>query len=809
MTPRATYRLQFHADFTFADAERIVPYLDALGISHIYCSPITTAVRGSQHGYDVVDPTQVNPELGGEQSFRNLIAALRERDMGAIIDIVPNHMGVGSGENSWWQDVLAKGKASKYAPVFDIDWRRRIVLPVLGEPLEQALEKGAVTVERKDDHFFVSAYGDHLFPVRAEDYRALKQGVPTGSELKTLLDNQHYRLAWWRSTNDELNWRRFFSINELAGVRIEDPAIFDLTHSLYLRLWNEGLIDGVRVDHVDGLSDPIGYCRRLRSKFESLPRAGALSNEAIIWIEKILGVREQLADDWQVDGTSGYDFMEQVSCVLHTSAGERPLKQYWETISGRSRLFPIEAVSARREILSWQFGSQLDYCVEAFMDLAQSSPEHSGLTRGMLRRALQCLLWVFPVYRTYGTGVSAPAGDEVVRNIAEEAAREFTPPGEAHVREAVLAWLAGNGIGDPSLAAVAVISFQQLSAPVAAKGVEDTAFYRYGTLLSRNDVGFGPEKFSCGVMEFHEQMKDRRRRFPKGLLATATHDHKRGADVRARLSVLSAWASAWIDMVKNWEMSPLSGADRIDAADRYMLYQTLFGAWPEGLRVDDRAGLEQFAGRVAEWQVKALREAKLRTSWADPNERYEEAATAFARTLLTSEEDAATAFRKDIRQFNNLTAAACEAQIMAQTVLHLTAPGIPDLYQGTEFVDLSLVDPDNRRPVDYFARQRAMDDRSRSKMNIISDLLAVRKANPELFVNGDYRPATVSGPYADNVIAFTRTDAGQKLLVAVKIALGPDSGDAEKWENTTINFGDVSQPAAELFRDRPYYVSTT
>ena len=808
MTPRATYRLQLHAGFTFADAERIVPYLDALGISHIYCSPITTAVRGSQHGYDVVDPTRINPELGGEPAFRSLIAALRKRDMGAIIDIVPNHMGVGSGENPWWQDVLAKGKTSEYAQVFDIDWRKRIVLPVLGEPLEQALAQKSIRVERSGENFCITAYGKHQFPIRASDYSALQRGLPTGGELKRLLDRQHYRLSWWRSANDELNWRRFFSINELAGVRAEDSAVFDLTHSLYFRLWGEGLIDGVRIDHVDGLTDPIGYCRRLRSKFGPVPRDRDSSNDVIIWIEKILGPQEFLSNEWEVEGTSGYDFMAQTSRVLHTNAGEQALQTYWGKISGRSAFFFPEAILARREILSWQFGSQMNYCVEAFMKLAASSPEHAGLTNGMLRRALENLLSVFPVYRTYGTGGSAPEHDSEVRRIADKAARRLTAPGEAHVQNAVLEWLAGTGTGDSALASEAVARFQQLSAPVAAKGVEDTAFYRYGALLSRNDVGFDPGTFSGKIDEFHHQMQDRCERFPTALLATATHDHKRGADVRARLSVLSAWAVPWIEMVKRWESALPKGAEQVDPGDRYMLYQTLFGAWPEGLHVDDRAGLQQFADRVAEWQVKALREAKLRTSWAEPDEQYERVATSFVATLLRSEEEAAAAIRDDLVRFGKLTAAACEAQIIAQTVLHLTAPGIPDIYQGTEFLDLSLVDPDNRLPVDFIARQEAMDSRSSVKMNVVRHLLTLREADPQLFTKGDYQPATVKGLRADRVIAFMRTNAGRKLYVAVTIAIGPDADNADWWGDTEVSFGNFLQPAAQLFRDGSFYVST-
>ncbi|HEX8554500.1 MAG TPA: malto-oligosyltrehalose synthase, partial [Sphingomonas sp.] len=428
MTPRATYRLQFHAGFTFADAQSLVPYLDRLGVSHVYASPITVARAGSTHGYDVVDPTRISDVPGGEDGFRRLVAALRARGMGMIIDIVPNHMGVGP-ENPWWTDVLLHGPDSAYAGFFDIDFRRRIVLPVLGAPLAAVLAAGDLAVERHGGRDWIVAYGEHRFPVRDED-----QGKDW--PLPVLIDRQHYRLAWWRVANDELNWRRFFTINELAGLRIEEPAVFEAVHALVFRLWDEGLIDGVRVDHVDGLTDPAGYCRRLRAR---------MGEDAWIVVEKILGPGETLARDWGVDGTSGYDFMADAAALLHDPTGAEPLGALWAEVSGRSADFAAEELQARQDMLAWQFAGQLDACVAAFVGLAHACAEADGTTAAMLRRAIERLLWVFPVYRTYGP--DAPPGDAWVRDTARARVARFVPPGEDHFVDLILSWLAGTGPG--------------------------------------------------------------------------------------------------------------------------------------------------------------------------------------------------------------------------------------------------------------------------------------------------------------------------------------------------------------------------
>ena len=792
MTPRATYRIQFHKGFTFADAEAIVPYLASLGISHLYASPITVAQPGSTHGYDVVDPTRINPELDGEEGFRSLVKALKARDMGVVIDIVPNHMGVAGSDNPWWQDVLGHGPDSAYARFFDIDWREKLLLPFLGTPLREALEGGALEVRRDERGIAIWAYGTHRFPIRPEDVEEA-QGQTGRAPSPDLLDRQHWQLAWWRVGNDRLNWRRFFTITELAGLRTEDPAVFGAVHALPFRLFEEGLIDGVRVDHVDGLTDPAQYCRRLR---ERMPGAW-------IVVEKILAHHEPLPRGWGTDGTSGYDFMAEAAALLHDPAGEEPLTRFWSALSGRPTDFAAEELQARRDMLAWEFEGQLASCVAAFAALAASAPETEGLTPAMLRRAIERLLWVFPVYRTYGTGSDAPESDAAVRAIARERALPLAAPGEADTMDLVLSWLAGTGPGNPALAAEAVRRFQQLSAPIAAKAVEDTAFYRYAPLLSRNDVGFDPAEFAMAPEAFHQRMAERAERLPRAMLATATHDHKRGEDVRARLAVLSEIPEEWIARVARWNELAQPEEAGIAAADAYALYQTLFGAWPQALAVDDRGALAAFAARVTAWQEKALREAKLRSSWAAPDEAYEGRAKAFAESLLDPARSAD--FLADLAAFAERCRPAGEANGLVQALLRCTVPGVPDLYQGAEFADLSLVDPDNRSPVDFRARAEALaseggDSFDARKQALIAAILGERRTRPILWEQGSYEPVAVEGARAGHVLAFLRRHGDEALLAvaALRTAWLPAEATARAawWGDTRLVLPDALRERA-------------
>jgi (1->4)-alpha-D-glucan 1-alpha-D-glucosylmutase len=795
MIPRATYRLQFHKGFGFADAEALVPYLDTLGISHIYASPITVAVPGSTHGYDVVDPTRINPELGGEAAFRSLVAALRARGMGVIIDIVPNHMGVATNENLWWNDVLAHGEASQFARFFDIDWRERLILPILGTPLGEALADGAIALDTSGDEPMLTVYSERRLPLRPEDHARAAE-----TDLAALLERQHYRLAWWRTADDTLNWRRFFTISDLAGLRVEDPAVFEATHELYFRLYREGLIDGVRVDHVDGLTDPAGYCRTLRARLDALPRpADAPPGPAYIVIEKILATDEPLAADWGVDGTSGYDFMADATALLHDPAGEAPLTDLWRDVTGATDDFAEIELRARQQMLAWSFEGQLAACVAAFRALATSAPETAALTRGMLRRAIERALWVFPVYRTYGTGTAAPDSDAEIREQVRRDAARYTPPGEAFVLDHLLAWLAGEGPGNAALAAEAVRRFQQLSAPIAAKAVEDTAFYRDARLLSLLDVGSDATRFALSPDRFLAKVAARAADFPHAMLTTATHDHKRGEDVRARLAVLTGMPDMWRESVAAWEGALDGEAHGVDPADRYALYQTIFGAFPPDAAHDDAAA-GAFADRIVGWQQKALREGKQRSSWAAPDEACEARCAALARRLL--DRSRSPAFLDTLADLLDRTAAAAQINTLAQTALRCLLPGVPDLYQGAELLDLSLVDPDNRRPVDFAERQRRLagggkDEISDAKLRLIHTLLDLRRSAPDLFAQGSFKPARVSGPRADRIVGFSRRHGDRALRCAIVVRSA--GVGAEDWRDTTIDFDGDQRSATDLF----------
>ena len=714
MTPRATLRLQFHKGFTFADAEALVPYFAALGISHLYASPITSARAGSLHGYDVVDPTRVNPELGGEPALKRLVDALQRERLGLIVDIVPNHMAA-TLENAWWADVLRDGQDSRYARWFDIDWDSgKVFLPWLGKPA------GEVTTQEID---------------------ALDLPKPGA-----------YRLGWWRTAGDRINWRRFFDINELVCLRMENDEAFEATHAMIARLYAEGMIDGVRVDHVDGLADPAGYCHKLRQRLDP-----AHPSRPYLVVEKILLRGETLPAAWGCDGTTGYDFMDEVSALQHVPAAERTLAEAWAALSGRPADFATEEEAARREIIGRSFSASLEACVGAFC-----RGENSDLSRPALRRTLTEMLVHFPVYRGYGT-----AADEPFLKKAADAAKKTGLPGDCWVID----WL-HDQMRRPG---GAVTRFQQLSSPVAAKSVEDTAFYRYGRLLSRNDVGFDVERFGDPAADFHARMQRRQETQPRGMLATATHDHKRGEDVRARLAVLSEKPEDWVRRQAHWieQCALLRTGDMPDPGDIAMLLQMIVGAWPLDLMLEDTVGRTTFAQRLAGWQQKALREAKLKSDWADPDTAYEKAAQELLHWLVVDE--AAPALRAEIYAFIQEIAPAGAVKGLAQTLLRLTAPGVPDLYQGTELWDFSLVDPDNRRPVDFALRQKLLGAETTPanwrdgaiKQRLIVRALALRDALSDLFVHGSYEPVSVEGRLADNVVAFVRRHKSDAILTVV------------------------------------------
>ncbi|MFG1211663.1 malto-oligosyltrehalose synthase [Xanthobacter flavus] len=775
--PRATYRLQFHKGFTFDDGAAVVPYLADLGISHLYASPILKARAGSTHCYDVVDPAHVNPELGGEEGLRRLVAALRGHGMGLVVDIVPNHMGVGGDENPYWLDVLRRGPDSPFAPLFDIDFKAgggRLLAPFLGVPYHEVLAGGDLKLVRDPEAGWAVRYFHHLFPLRPEDAEALEAdpasasglaGEEAARHLHALLERQHYRLAYWRTAPDAINWRRFFDVTELAALRADAPGVFERTHAKVLDLYAEGLIDGLRVDHVDGLADPGAYCRRLRAELsvrEAL-RPAPLRGRAWLVVEKILAAGESLDPGWEVDGTTGYDFMEEVSRLLHDDAGFERLTAHWAARTGRPAAFSAEEEPARREIIARSFTAPLESAVDALAALAAADLADRDRPRPALRRCLIEILVHFPRYRTYAAGTGDTGADALHEAIA--AARGGVFPGDQWHLDRIGVWLGPIASDAPNqdLRRAAITRFEQLSSPVAAKSVEDTAFYRYGPLLSRNEVGSNPATGGGSVADWHRTAGTRAEDWPFAMLASATHDHKRGEDVRARLSILSECADLWIALLDRWLAALKGQAPTVDAADRIMLLETLVGAWP-----DDASGMEGFLARVESWQMKALREAKRATSWDRPDEAFEAEAQGLARFILAAPEGAD--MRGEISRFVDLIRPAAEAKGLVASVLKLTAAGIPDFYQGTEFLDLSLVDPDNRRPVDFARRRAGLDappeGADARKQLVIRTLLRLRADEPELF-RGNYVPLDVGG--AMPMAGFLRMGGGKALLVACPV----------------------------------------
>ena len=786
--PRATLRLQFHKDFTFTDAEKLIPYTVDLGISHVYASPILTAQPGSMHGYDVIDPTRVNAEIGGEDGLRRFVAALRQVNLGLIVDIVPNHMAVGGAENPWWADVLRHGRKSRYSGFFDIDWdaldptlRGKVLAPFLGRPYGDALDAGEIKLGQGASGEPVIDYFGNVFPIDPSEFAHIEESGPESFDTATpsgrallheLLERQHYRLAWWGVAGDEINWRRFFDINGLAGLRTEVPEVFEETHATLFRLYAEGLIDGFRIDHVDGLSDPGGYCRRLRQRLDELAPtrpASAAQGNAYIVVEKILGTGENLPEDWGVDGTSGYDFMNEVSALQHDASGQTMLQALWHEITGRSPTFEPEEIAARREILESGFHAQLQSVASALHGIARTDIHTRDTSLAAIRRGLTELLARFPVYRTYNAGQKRSASDEHAFRTALTEPRHSVSAPVRTVLNHLDRWL--GGVAEPSYK-TAQTRFQQLSAPVSAKAVEDTAFYRDGRLLSRNDVGFDAARLGGSVEDFHHACQHRLGTFPDAMLATATHDHKRGEDLRARLAVLSELPEEWSLLVSACRALE---AERPDPADELMVYQMVVGGWPPGLSPSDKEGVGSFEERLAGWQQKALREAKLNTAWAAPNEDYESRARNFLQLVLSPDGPFLSLLHTCVERI----APAGAINGLVQAVLKTTVPGMPDFFQGSDFWDFSLVDPDNRRPVDYGRRIEALSSGAdphrllsnwtdgRIKQAVIHQVLALRRSLPELFARGDYVPLTVTGPGANHVIAFLRRHRGAGVMVCL------------------------------------------
>jgi (1->4)-alpha-D-glucan 1-alpha-D-glucosylmutase len=838
---RATYRLQFHRGFTFADAARLVPYLAGLGVSHLYASPITEARPGSTHGYDIVDHNRINPELGGEADFRALAAALRAHGMGLVLDFVPNHMGIGGRDNAWWLDVLEWGRASPFAEYFDINWQAsrpdlkgRVLLPVLGDQYGVILEAGEIRLDfDAAEGSFSAWYYEHRFPISPPSYPAiLMAGGPALSEiaedfaalarrparepaaalkrrlagaardpavagaitaalrqfrgrpdepaswrrLHRLLDAQAYRIAYWRVAAEEINYRRFFNINELAALRMESPHLFEATHRLLFRLIAEGVVGGVRIDHIDGLYDPRRYCEQLAE------RSG---KPLYTLVEKILARYETLPD-WPVAGSTGYDFANQVLALFVDPAGEEPMSRLYRRLTGRDGGFDEVLYASKKRIMQVNLASEMNVLAHEFHDLAMRDWRTRDFTLTGMRAALEEVIAAFPVYRTYVSSRGVGADDRRYIDWALALARKRWRAADHSILDFVhgVLTLQTRRPADAEPVLHTAMHFQQVTGPVMAKACEDTAFYRYFRLLALNEVGGDPRRFGMSVAAFHHLTAERARAWPRAMVTTATHDTKRGEDARVRLALLSELPREWGRRVNSWLRLNRSRRSLIDGEivpDRnveYLFYQALFGAWPPDLMPDDIAGIDALAERIDAYMIKAVREGKEQSSWSNPQTAYEAALQRFVRTVLDVSRP--NPFVGDFHAFVESLAREAALSSLSQLVLKLTVPGVPDTYQGGELFDFSLVDPDNRCPVDWHSRQALLARIAqlpvrklaegwrdgREKMFVASRLLRLRRDHPELFAEGDYLPLEVEGPRAAHLCAFARRRDQQTLVVA-------------------------------------------
>ena len=784
---RATVRLQLHAQFDFAAARQQVPYYAALGISHLYLSPIATASEGSTHGYDNTDPTCISPALGGESAFVALAEAARAAGMGIVLDIVPNHMAA-EPANAWWLDVLRHGRRSRHADWFDIDWQApgcdgRVWLPVLDRPLDEAIEAGLLQVQVDAQGPWLQHHDLRLplsplsYPLQSGSWADWARRCNRSPErMRALLERQAYRPAWWRTAAERVNYRRFFDINGLAALRVERDDVFQAVHALPLRLVAEGWVDGLRIDHIDGLADPAGYLQRLRAALDQAGAQRGLASGALsLHVEKILADNEALPANWTCDGTTGYDFMDQVSALLHDPAGEAPLQALWQRLAGRVEDFARVQQQARVEMLRGSLRADLGRCLRAVEACLAGESVGNDLTLGMFERALTALLRHFPVYRTYGL---SDGDDQRCLQQAVDAARSELDGAAQVALDRLKAWLEDTAVGSPGAAERAAlrVRVEQLAAPLNAKAVEDTAFYRYGRLLSRNEVGSDPGRFSLSPAAFLERARARGARHPRALLALATHDHKRGPDARMRLAVLSSHADLWAEALQHWQRQAQAAGHACPLPDTHMamLLQTLVSSWP----LHGEATGEAYAARINAWLIKALREGKQLSHWNDPDTGLESAATDWVTWLLT--EAAALPLRAELESFVSRIAAPAARLGLAQLALQLCCPGVPDLYQGNEGWDTSLVDPDNRRAVDAAQRTAWLEDTrpwpallsawqdGAPKARVLSRLLQLRQRHPSLFLEAPLRAVALPDAASDWLL-LTRVERGQALMLLVHL----------------------------------------
>jgi (1->4)-alpha-D-glucan 1-alpha-D-glucosylmutase len=897
--PRSTYRIQFHHAFRFEDAIPLIPHLHDLGISHLYASPILKARAGSTHGYDITDHNCLNPEIGTETDLRRLVAELKRHGMALMIDLVPNHMGVGEGDNPWWQDVLMNGRAAEHADYFDIDWlplkselRDKVLLPVLGDQYGVELENARLKL--RFDGRFAIVYYDKIFPIDpqtiplifkdspdlpsdfsdllrrldavprhweseparvasrrelvpkllselrdiAERDSALRASIDalvkkingradqpkSFDSLHELLEAQPYRLALWRVSAEEINYRRFFDVNDLVGLRMENPAVFASTHSLIRRLFGEGLVEAARIDHPDGLLNPRQYFTRLQMLFtasrccgpEPIPplaengieeevQTAFGTSDALqatkplyVVVEKILESGETLPKEWLVDGTSGYEFGNLVNELFIVQQNEEAFTKIYQRFTGSVADPHEQLYLAKKNILDTALSGELNVLAHLLDELSSTDRRARDFTRKALRDALREAIACFPIYRAYiderGEIIPRDRGyiDQAIRR-----AKRRNPSTAAQLYD----FLRSNLLleGGPEIRARQLhftLKFQQLTGPVMAKGLEDTVCYTFNRFISVNEVGGAPDHFGISQDDFHHANAERSRVWPHSMLSTSTHDTKRSEDVRARLNVLSEMPRQWSQSVLRWHRSNIRFKVRLadgriapDNNEEYFLYQTLIGSWPFALDAADSEVRGRYIGRIEQYMDKALHEAKVNLSWINPDPEYSDAVKQFIHAILTpSPRGRLSFFLRDLQEFVRSIQFFGALNSLAQTLLKLTAPGVPDIYQGNEFFDFSLVDPDNRRPVDFDGHRRLLAglqaqspadfvpfchdllanyQDGRVKAWVTMRALAFRRENPELFSKGDYTALHAAGDRRPHVVSFARGHAGKMAISAV------------------------------------------
>lgn len=844
--PCATYRLQFNREFTFRQAEGILDYLGELGITDVYASPLFEAGPESAHGYDTCSFGKINPNLGSTADFERFTDALKKHGFGMLLDVVPNHMSA-TLSNAWWRDVLENGRESVYARFFDVDWRPnnpalrdKVLLPVLEDRYGKVLESGKLRMTFQDGKFFITYY-DRNFPV---NHASVPAGAMTDSarflnevngragdarsfdKLDALIQQQHYRLAYWKVASEEINYRRFFDVTEMVALKMELPEVFHETHGLIFEWLKAGKITGLRIDHPDGLWDPKEYLRRLQGHRPSY-----------VVVEKILSSDEQLPNDWEVEGTTGYDFLNRANGIFVDRSKASEFDHIYREFTGDQTTFAGIVYNSRKQVLERSFQREVNALIHRLRDLSVCTRSGRDFTFSQLRHAAAEIIASFPVYRTYVSETSTEVSEtdrEVIRKAVIEARRRAGSEVEAAVFDFIERLLELNLTSELDEAGLKherefVMKFQQLSGPAMAKGLEDTAFYRFHRLISLNEVGGDPGKFGVSPEEFHALNSAMAEHWPHTLLASATHDTKRGEDVRARLNVLSEMPAEWRKAVARWSQLNRNKKTLVgntlapDVNDEYLLYQTLIGAWP-----DDANDVKSFCARIVAFMLKAAKEAKINTNWTEPNVAYEKALQDFVERVLA--DDGEKGFVDDARRFARRVAFFGRFNSLAQTLLKITSPGVPDCYQGSELWDLNLVDPDNRRAVDYSVRRKLLSDLKEKfggaqgeggelfskllgnsesgamKLFLIWRALKFRGTQRELFDEGNYVPVLAQGAKREHVCVFTRAWKDRAIVVVVpRLVFGLTQGSELSpvgkgvWRDTILPLMGIQ--AGSLFRN--------